>query len=78
MKLRKFAVRGLVGIAICVALCMFFSGTIESITTPKVKLVKASRGKLVQNVELDAVVAYPGTKSVRMELPAGRPSPSPR
>lgn len=72
MKLRKFAIRGLVGVAICVALCMFFSGTIESITTPKVKLVKASRGKLVQNVELDAVVVYPETKAVRMELPAGQ------
>ena len=44
MKLRKFALRGLITVAVCVALCMFFSRTIESITTPKVKLVKASRG----------------------------------
>lgn len=72
MKLRKFALRGLIGVAICVALCMFFSGTIESITTPKVKLVKASRGKLTENVELSGRVSYPETRNVRMPLPAGQ------
>lgn len=72
MKLRKFALRGLITVAVCVALCMFFSGTIESITTPKVKLVKASRGKLTQNVELSGEVTYPETQDVRMALPAGQ------
>lgn len=72
MKLRKFALRGLIGVAVCVALCMFFSGTIESITTPKVKLVKASRGKLTENVELSGAVTYPETRELRMALPAGQ------
>ena len=45
MKLKKIALRGLIGVAVLVALCMFFSGTIENITTPKVKLAKPSRGR---------------------------------
>lgn len=72
MKLKKFALRGLIIVAVCVALCMFFSGTIESITTPKVKIVKANRGKLTQNVELSATVVYPDTQDVSMRLPAGQ------
>ena len=50
MKLKKIALRGLIGVAVAVALCMFFSGTIENITTPKVKLMKASRGKLMEKL----------------------------
>ena len=35
MNLKKFAVRGLIVLAVAVALCMFFSGTIKTITTAK-------------------------------------------
>lgn len=72
MKLKKIALRGLTGVAVVVALCMFFSGTIENITTPKVKLAKASRGKLVEKLELDGVLAYPEVEEVRLSLPAGQ------
>ena len=74
MKMKKIALRGLIGLAICVALCMFFSGTIENITTPKVKLVRASRGKLAQKVELTAQVAFPDTEEYRASVPAGQTS----
>ena len=33
MNLKRFAVRGIIILAICVALCMFFSGTVRTITT---------------------------------------------
>lgn len=72
MKLKKIALRGLIGVAVAVALCMFFSGTIENITTPKVKLVKASRGKLVEKLELSGVLAYPEVEEMRLSLPAGQ------
>lgn len=72
MKLKKIAMRGLIVVAVLVALCMFFSGTIENITTPKVKLAKASRGKLVEKLELDATLAYPETEEQRLSLPAGQ------
>ena len=35
MKLKKYAIRGLIIFAVVVALCMFFSGTIRTITTAK-------------------------------------------
>ncbi len=72
MKLKKIATRGLIAVAVLVALCMFFSGTIENITTPKVKLAKASRGKLVEKVELSATLAYPDVEEQRLTLPAGQ------
>ena len=64
MDLKKFAVRGIVSLAIFVALCMFFSGTVRTITTPKVRLTSARRGKLEQRIELSCKVAYPKTESV--------------
>ena len=39
------AIKGLVTLAAVVALCMFFSGTIKTISTAKVKLVTAKQGK---------------------------------
>ena len=72
MKLRKIALRGLIAVIVAAALCMFFSGTIENITTPKVKVVRASRGKLTEKVELTASLAYPETEEQRLLLPAGQ------
>lgn len=68
MNLKKFAVRGIVALAIFVALCMFFSGTVRTITTPKVRLTSAKRGKLEQRIELTCKVAYPKTESVTAPL----------
>lgn len=72
MKLKKIALRGLIGVAVLVALCMFFSGTIENITTPKVKVAQVSRGKLAEKVELEGTLAYPKTTEQRLDLPAGQ------
>ena len=71
MKLRKIALRGLIAVVVGAALCMFFSGTIENITTPKVKIVRASRGKLTEKLELSAALAFPDTEEQRIILPAG-------
>ena len=46
MKMKKFALRGLLILAIVVALCMFFSGTVRTLTTPKVRFAQAKNGKL--------------------------------
>ena len=72
MKLRKIALRGLTAVIVAAALCMFFSGTIENITTPKVRIVRASRGKLTEKLELSASLAYPETEEQRLSLPAGQ------
>ena len=57
MNVKRFAIRGIVILAIFVALCMFFSGTVRTITTPKVRLTAAKRGKLEERVELSCKLA---------------------
>lgn len=68
MNLKKFAIRGIVILAICVALCMFFSGTIRTITTPKVRLTAAKRGKLEERVELACKPAFPEVDELSFPL----------
>ena len=68
MNLKKFAVRGIVILAICVALCMFFSGTVRTITTPKVRLTAAKRGKLEERVELACKPAFPEVDEIGVEV----------
>ncbi len=61
MKLKSIALKGLVILAVTVALCMFFAKTVMTITTPKVKIVQASRGRLEQKINLNAQVYFPET-----------------
>ena len=68
MNLKKFAIRGIVILAICVALCMFFSGTVRTITTPKVRLTAAKRGKLEERVELACKPAFPEVEEIGFSL----------
>lgn len=69
MDLKKFAVRGIVFLAVFVALCMFFSGTVRTITTPKVRLTAAKRGKLEERAELPCKLAFPEVEKI--EYPVG-------
>ena len=64
--MKRFAIRGLIVLAVVVALCMFFSGTIRTITTPKVKLYSPKQGKLEQTVELTAKTVFPESKPVTL------------
>ena len=68
MNLKKFAIRGIVILAICVALCMFFSGTVRTITTHKVRLTTAKRGKLEERVELACKPAFPEVDEIGFSL----------
>ena len=61
MKLKRIALKGLVILAVTVALCMFFAKTVMTITTPKIKIVQASRGRLEQKITLNAKVYFPET-----------------
>ena len=64
MKLKKLAVRGLIIFAVVVALCMFFSGTIRTITTAKVKILTPRQGRFSQQVELTGKVVFPEAEAV--------------
>lgn len=67
MKLKQFAIRGLVTLAVVVALCMFFSGTVKTITTPKIKMVATKEGKLEQTAQLNAKLVFAESEPFRIE-----------
>ena len=59
MKAKKIAVKGLIALAVLVAVCIFFSGTIRTIATAKVKITQPRSGKLTQTVELTGKLNFP-------------------
>ena len=59
MKLKKFALRGMIILGVVIALCVLFSGTLRSLTTAKVREAEVKRGKFENVVELEARVAFP-------------------
>ena len=71
MKMKKFALRGLVTLAVVVALCIFFSGTIRTLTTPKVRFAQAKMGKMEMETELTGKVVFPEEEEFRISVPEG-------
>lgn len=67
MKLKRFALRGLIILLVVVALCMFFSETIKTITTPKVRITQASQGRLEQKIQLNGQIYFPETVDYTIE-----------
>lgn len=67
MKAKKIAVRGLIALAVLVAVCIFFSGTIRTIATAKVKITQPRSGKLTQIVELSGTLEFPVEEDVYIE-----------
>ena len=61
------ALKGLLILAVIVALCMYFSKTIQTITTPKVKLVQASSGRIEQKISLTASPYFPVKTEVTLK-----------
>ena len=66
--MKKMAIKGLVALAAVVALCMFFSGTIKTISTAKVKLVTAKQGKLEEEIKLSGNLTFTKTEDVKLTL----------
>ncbi|HIU16598.1 MAG TPA: hypothetical protein IAC49_09085 [Candidatus Ventricola intestinavium] len=64
--MKKWAIKGLVTLAAVVALCMFFSGTIKTISTAKVKLVTARQGRLEEEVKLSGQLTFPQTEEIKL------------
>lgn len=62
--MKKFALKGLVTLAAIVLLCVFFSGTLHTITTAKVQIVKAKTGKMEGDITLTGSLVWPETESV--------------
>lgn len=71
MKLKTFALKGMAVLAVVLAVCAFFSGTVRTITTPKVRLTTPRMGKLEEKIEISAKVYFPETEEIRPELDEG-------
>lgn len=64
MKSKKIAIRGLIVVAVLVALCMFFSDTVRTLTTAKVRLITPRQGKLSQSVTLTGKLTFPASEEI--------------
>lgn len=67
MNAKKYAIRGLIAVAVVVAVCMFFADTIRTIATAKVKIISPKQGKLTQTVDLSAKLHYAKSQNVFVE-----------
>ena len=62
--MKRFAAKGLIILAVTVFVCIFFSNTIQTITTPKVKLTSPTRGRLEVAIPVSAEIYFPDKESV--------------
>ena len=69
--MKKIAVRGMIALAIVVALSMFFSGTIRTMTTPKVRFLTPRQGKFEQITDLTGKITFPEEEEIILNLPEG-------
>lgn len=61
---KQKALKALAILAAVIALCMFFSRTVQTITTPKVQRVSPTKGKLEDKIPLSAQVYFPQAEEV--------------
>lgn len=71
MNYKKFALRGLLFLAIAVALCLLFSGTIRTLTTPKVRYAPVKMGKFESVTELTGKIVFPESEEIAVNVPEG-------
>ena len=69
--MKKFALRGMIILAVVVALCIFFSGTVRTLTTPKVRFAPAKNGKFEQSTNLTGKVVFPEEEEILFPIPEG-------
>ena len=64
--MKRRAIKGLVALGATVCLCMFFSGTIKTLTTAKVQFVTARQGRLEEQIKLHGTLVFPQTEDVTL------------
>ena len=71
--MKQTAIKGLIALAVVVCLCMFFSGTIKTLSTAKVMIVTARQGKLEEQIKLSGTLVFPQTQEIAVDgIPAGQ------
>lgn len=61
MNRKQKALKALAVLAVVIALCMFFSRTVQTITTPKVQRISATKGKLEQKIAVTGALYFDQT-----------------
>lgn len=61
------ALKALCILAVVIALCMFFARTVQTITTPKIQRITATKGKLEEKISISAQVYFPKTEDIRIK-----------
>ena len=69
MTLKKFALRGMIVLAAVIALCVLFSGTFRTLTTPKVTLERSKNGKMESSTVLMGKVVFPEEEEMNIQVP---------
>ncbi len=67
------ALKALIILLVVVALCMYFARTIQTITTPKVKLVSSTTGRIEQKLSVTAQPYFPVKTEVTLTAAAEYP-----
>ena len=62
--MKKTAVKALIILIGIALVCVFFSGTLHSITTAKVQMTKAKTGKLTSEISMNGELYWPETESI--------------
>ena len=65
--MKKTAIKGLIILAIVVLVCIFFSGTLHTITTAKVRITKAKTGRLETEITMTGKLQWPETVNLTVE-----------
>ena len=71
MQFKKFALRGMIILAVVIALCILFSGTLRTLTTAKVRFVEKKTGKIEQSADLTGKVVFPEESPYTLTVPEG-------
>lgn len=67
MKRKNRALRGMLTLAVVIALCMFFARTVQTMTTPKIQRISAAKGKLEQKLSLNGSIYFAETKEYKVD-----------
>ncbi len=71
MTTKQKALKGLLILMVILAVSMFFARTVQTITTPKVQKIKATRGKLEDKISLTGEIYFPEGEDVVLPEAAG-------
>lgn len=71
MKLKRIAVAGWLTLAVVTGLCLFLSGTIKTLVTPRVQFVTVRSGVLTERFSLPCALVYREAEELRREVPEG-------